>query len=64
MNVNVQELDGNSDDEDEQMPNGDISSNLREDDDDLRDPVNVTVSKLQLVDLAGSEKSNLTGTTG
>ena len=31
---------------------------------DLRDPVNVTVSKLQLVDLAGSEKSNLTGTTG
>ena len=23
------------------MPNGDISSNLREDDDDLRDPVNV-----------------------
>ena len=34
-------MDGNSDDEDEQMPNGDISSNLREDDDDLRDPVNV-----------------------
>ena len=34
-------MDGNSDDEDDQMPNGDISSNLREDDDDLRDPVNV-----------------------
>ena len=31
---------------------------------DLRDPVNVTVSKLQLVDLAGSEKASLTGTTG
>lgn len=31
---------------------------------DLRDPVNVTVSKLQLVDLAGSEKQSLTGTTG
>ena len=31
---------------------------------DLRDPVNVTVSKLQLVDLAGSEKQSLTGTKG
>lgn len=31
---------------------------------DLRDPVNVTISKLQLVDLAGSEKQSLTGTTG
>jgi hypothetical protein len=31
---------------------------------DLHDPVNVTVSKLQLVDLAGSEKQSLTGTTG
>ncbi len=31
---------------------------------DLRDPNNVTVSKLQLVDLAGSEKQSLTGTTG
>ena len=31
---------------------------------DLRDPVNVTVSKLQLADLAGSEKQSLTGTTG
>lgn len=31
---------------------------------DLRDPVGITVSKLQLVDLAGSEKQSLTGTTG
>ena len=31
---------------------------------DLRDPNNVTVSKMQLVDLAGSEKQSLTGTTG
>ena len=31
---------------------------------DIREPVNVTVSKLQLVDLAGSEKQSLTGTTG
>jgi hypothetical protein len=31
---------------------------------DLRDPVAITVSKLQLVDLAGSEKQSLTGTTG
>jgi hypothetical protein len=30
----------------------------------LRDPVALTVSKLQLVDLAGSEKQSLTGTTG
>ena len=31
---------------------------------DLKDPNNVTTSKLQLVDLAGSEKQNLTGATG
>lgn len=31
---------------------------------DLKDPNNITVSKLQLVDLAGSEKQSLTGTTG
>jgi hypothetical protein len=31
---------------------------------DLKDPNNICVSKLQLVDLAGSEKQALTGTTG
>lgn len=31
---------------------------------DLKDPNNLTVSKLQLVDLAGSEKQSQTGTTG
>jgi len=37
----LQEMDGTSDDEDEErMPNGDLSRDLREDDDDLRDPVN------------------------
>jgi len=34
-------MDGTSDDEDEEkMPNGDLSRDLRQDDDDLRDPVN------------------------
>ena len=38
-----QEMDGTSDDEDEErMPNGDLSRDLRQDDDDLRDPVNVS----------------------
>jgi len=37
----LQEMDGTSDDEDEErMPNGDLSRDLRQDDDDLRDPVN------------------------
>ena len=36
-------MDGTSDDEDEErMPNGDLSRDLRQDDDDLRDPVNVS----------------------
>jgi len=37
----LQEMDGTSDDEDEErMANGDLSRDLRQDDDDLRDPVN------------------------
>ena len=37
-------MDGTSDDEDEEkMPNGDLSRDLRQDDDDLRDPVNVSI---------------------
>jgi len=37
----LQEMDGTSDDEDEdqRIPNGDLSRDLRQDDDDLRDPV-------------------------
>jgi hypothetical protein len=31
---------------------------------DIKQQVNVTISRLQLVDLAGSEKQSLTGTTG
>ena len=44
INVDVcQEMDGASDDEDEErMPNGDLSRDLRNDEDDLRDPVNVS----------------------
>ena len=36
-------MDGTSDDEDEdqRIPNGDLSRDLRQDDDDLRDPVDV-----------------------
>ena len=42
-------MDGTSDDEDEErMPNGDLSRDLRQDDDDLRDPVNVII-KLHLL---------------
>ena len=38
-----QEMDGTSDDEDEdqRISNGDLSRDLRQDDDDLRDPVDV-----------------------
>ena len=41
-----QEMDGTSDDEDEdqRIPNGDLSRDLRQDDDDLRDPVDVRMS--------------------
>ena len=39
-------MDGTSDDEDEdqRIPNGDLSRDLRQDDDDLRDPVDVRMS--------------------
>lgn len=41
-----QEMDGTSDDEDEdqRISNGDLSRDLRQDDDDLRDPVDVRMS--------------------
>ena len=43
-------MDGTSDDEDEErMPNGDLSRDLRQDDDDLRDPVNVSLEYLKTV---------------
>ena len=43
MTCIFQEMDGTSDDEDEdqRIPNGDLSRDLRQDDDDLRDPVDV-----------------------
>ena len=38
-------MDGASDDEEDQrIPNGDHSQNLREDDEDLRDPVDVRIT--------------------
>ena len=40
-------MDDDEDDEDERMPNGDLSRDLRQDDDDLRDPVNVRSSSLE-----------------
>ena len=44
-------MDDDEDDEDERMPNGDLSRDLRQDDDDLRDPVNVRSSSLEWVDV-------------
>ena len=45
-------MDGTSDDEDEErMPNGDLSRDLRQDDDDLRDPVNVSRVVLKYIRL-------------
>ena len=43
MTCIFQEMDGTSDDEDEdqRIHNGDLSRDLRQDDDDLRDPVDV-----------------------
>ena len=44
-------MDDDEDDEDERMPNGDLSRDLRQDDDDLRDPVNVRSTSLEWVDV-------------
>ena len=46
MNCVFQEMDGASDDEeeDQRIPNGDHSQNLREDDEDLMDPVDVRIT--------------------
>ena len=49
MNFVFQEMDGASDDEEDQrIPNGDHSQNLREDDEDLRDPVDVRITLIWL----------------
>ena len=46
MTCVFQEMDGASDDEeeDQRIPNGDHSQNLREDDEDLMDPVDVRIT--------------------
>ena len=43
-------MDDDDDDDEERMTNGDLSRDLRNDEDDLRDPVDVSQSKLKRSD--------------
>ena len=48
--LKLQEMDDDDDDDEERMTNGDLSRDLRNDEDDLRDPVDVSQPKLKRSD--------------